>query len=68
MPICVSYLTNTLPIIGGGGVGPASFLPMPRKILGAIQAIFMQMQMLPKIFVKTPAGGCLFYGQINNIQ
>ena len=26
------------------------------------------MQMLPKIFVKTPTGGCLFYGQINNIQ
>ena len=31
MPISVSYLTNTMPIIGGGGgggVGPASFLPM----------------------------------------
>ena len=42
--------------------------------MGAVQSIVMQifqflpMQMLPKMFVKTPAGGCLFYGQINNIQ
>ena len=26
MPICVSYLTNTMPIIGGGGGGVASLI------------------------------------------
>ena len=26
------------------------------------------MQMLPIFLLKTPAGGCLFYGQINNKQ
>ena len=39
MPISVSYLTNTLPIInnwggGGGGLGPASFLPMQMENTG----------------------------------
>ena len=67
----ISYLTNTMPIIGGEGGGGgcvASLIFANGKMLGAIQAIFKQiflflpMQMLPKIFVKTPAGGCLFYG------
>ena len=36
MPICVSYLTNTMPIIGGGGggVGRALFLTMPMENTG----------------------------------
>ena len=36
MPICVSYLTNTMPIMGRGGgvVGPASLLPMPMENTG----------------------------------
>ena len=33
MPICVSYFTNTMPIFGGG-VWPASFLPMPMENTG----------------------------------
>ena len=34
MPICVSYLTNTMPIIGGGGGDAASFLQMPMENTG----------------------------------
>ena len=71
MPICVLYLTDTMPIIWGKGVGPALiFVNANGKYWVIFMLIFqfLQMQMLRKIFVKTIAGGCLFYGQINNIQ
>ena len=42
MPICVSYFTNTMPIFGGGGCVQPHFCQCQWKILGAIQAIFMQ--------------------------
>ena len=41
MPICVSYLTNTMPIIGGGGGGgwgQPHFCQFQWKILGNIYA------------------------------
>ena len=73
IPICVSYLTKTMPIMGVG-VGPASFLSMPMENTGCYSGnicadilIFANANE-PKIFVNTPAGGCLFYGQIINIQ
>ena len=67
-----------MPIIGGGGGGggvwPASFLPMPMKNTGchsgnfyADISIFANANVALN-FCETPAGECLFYGQINNIQ
>ena len=41
MPIYVSYLTNTMPIIERGG-GEPHFFQSQWKILGAIQAMFVQ--------------------------
>ena len=48
MPICVSYLTNTIPIMGGGGA--ALFLQMPMENTIFMQIfIFLPMRMLPKM-------------------
>ena len=70
MLICVSYLTNTMPIIGGGGGGggPASFLPMPMKNTGChsgniyadILIFANATEAWPKNFVKTPGISLMF--------
>ena len=75
MPICVSYLTNTMPIIWdvGGGTSLIFVIANGKYWVPFRQYLcryfnFCQCKCCLNFVVKTPAEGCLFYGQINNIQ
>ena len=70
MPICFSYLTNTMPIIGGGGVvWPAPFLPMPIENTGCHSSyiyadilIFANAN-VANFLLKLPQEGASFMGK-----
>ena len=72
MPNCVSYLSYTMLIIWHGGGASLIFVNANGKYWVPFRQYlcryFVNANVAYFFVVKTPAGGCLFFGQINNIQ